>query len=352
VAERRDCFIIIIIISFLGGTIIMAKVKWGIISTAKIARQHVIPGMQAGDYCDVYAMASRDLKRAEQVAQELSIPKVYGSYEELFADPDVQAVYNPLPNHLHVAWSIKAAEAGKHILCEKPLGIDAEDAQKLVDACQENGVLLMEAFMYRMHPQWVMAKEYVNSGKLGDLKAVQVFFSYMNRDPENIRNRPDLAGSGGLMDIGCYPISLSRFLFDDEPKKVVSLINRDPDMEIDILDSAILQFEKGHATFTCSTQLMSYQRVHILGTEGRFEIEIPFNAPEDSPTNVYYDTEEAGIETRTIATCHQYQIEGDLFSKAILDGKPVPTPPEDAIANMKVIDALFRSGQSGTWETV
>ncbi|PIE33186.1 NAD-binding protein [candidate division KSB3 bacterium] len=330
----------------------MAKVKWGIISTAKIARLHVIPGMQAGNYSEVYAIASRDFERAQQTAQELSIPKAYGSYEELFADPDVQAVYNPLPNHLHVPWSIKAAEAGKHVLCEKPMGVDAADAQQLVDACQANGVLLMEAFMYRMHPQWVMAKEYVTSGKLGELKAVQVFFSYMNLDPENIRNRSDFAGNGGLMDIGCYPISLARFLFGDEPKKVVALIDRDPAMEIDILDSAILQFEKGHATFTCSTQLMSYQRVHILGTEGRFEIEIPFNAPEYEPTNVYYETEDAGIETRTIATCHQYGIEGDLFSRAILDGTPVPTPPEDAVANMKVIDALFRSGKNGAWEEI
>ncbi len=330
----------------------MAKVKWGIISTAKIAREHVIPGMLAGDYCDIYAIASRDIERAQQVAQQLSIPNVYGSYEELLADPDVQAVYNPLPNHLHVSWSIKAAEAGKHILCEKPLGVDAEEAQKLVDICQEKGVLLMEAFMYRMHPQWVMAKEYVISGKLGELRAVHVFFSYMNRDPQNIRNRQDLAGSGGLMDIGCYPISLARFLFDDEPTKAVALINRDPDMKIDVLDSAILQFEKGHATFTCSTQLMPYQRVNILGTEGRFEIEIPFNAPENNPTNVYYETPDAGIETRTIATCHQYRIEGDLFSKAILDGTSVPTPPEDAVANMNVIDALLRSEQSGTWEVV
>lgn len=330
----------------------MAKVKWGIISTAKIARDHVIPGMQAGEHCEVYAIASRDLKRAKQVAAELSIPKAYGSYEELFADPDVQAVYNPLPNHLHVSWSIKAAEAGKHVLCEKPLGIDARDAERLVKACQEQEVLMMEAFMYRMHPQWVMAKEYVTSGKLGDLKAIQVFFSYTNHDPNNIRNRPDLAGSGGLMDIGCYPISLSRFLFEDEPKRVVSLVNRDPKLKIDILDSAILEFEKGHATFTCSTQLIGYQRVNIFGTEGRFEIEIPFNAPEYDPTNVSYETADDGLETRIIDTCHQYQIEGDLFSKAILEGGPLPTAPEDAVANMKVIDALFRSEKSRTWETV
>ena len=329
----------------------MTKVKWGIISTAKIARVHVIPGMQAGAYCEVSAIASRDLQKAQRVAQELSIPKAYGSYEELLADSEVQAVYIPLPNHLHVPWSLKAAEAGKHVLCEKPLGINAADAEKLVNACREKGVLLMEAFMYRTHPQWVTAKNMVKEGKIGELKFIQTSFSYLNLDPENIRNRPDLAGSGGLMDIGCYPISLSRFLFGAEPKRVVALVNRDLNWKIDILASAVLEFAKGHATFTCSTQLTPYQRVNIFGTTGRIEIEIPFNAPEFSPTKMDYETT-AGIETLTIDTAHQYQIEGDAFSKAILEGTPLPIPPEDAIANMNVLDALFRSEQSGTWERV
>jgi predicted dehydrogenase len=328
----------------------MAKIKWGIISTAKIAKLHVIPGMQAGKYCEVYAIASRDLKKVQTVAQELSIPKAYGSYEELLADPDVQAVYNPLPNHLHVSWSIKAVEAGKHVLCEKPIALNAEEAKKLVKACQDKGVLLMEALMYRMHSQWVTTKNMVKDGKIGELKAIQVFFSYMNLDPDNIRNKVDIGG-GGLMDIGCYPISLSRFIFEAEPKRVVALIKRDPNWKTDILTSTMMEFDRGHATFTCSTQLTPYQRVNIFGTKGRIELEIPFNAPEYDPTNIYYETE-AGIETMTIDTCHQYQVQGDLFSKAILEGTPVPTPPADAVANMKVIDAMFRSEQSGTWENV
>ena len=329
----------------------MDKVKWGILSTAKIARQQVIPGMQIGRFCEVHAIASRELDAAKKVAEQLAIPHAYGTYEELLADPEIQAVYNPLPNHLHVYWSMKAAEAGKHVLCEKPLGVNAQDAEKLVKCCREKGVLLMEAFMYRTHPQWILAKEYVHDGKIGDLKAIQAFFSYMGRDPNNIRNRADLPGSGGMMDIGCYPVSLSRFLFNGEPKRVIALISRDPDMRIDTLGSVMLEFEQGHATFTCSTQLMPYQRVNILGTEGRFELEIPFNAPSDQPTKIYYSSD-AGLETRSLATCHQYQIEADLFSKAILDGSPLPTPPEDAIANMKVLDAIFRSEKSGTWETV
>ncbi|GAK56728.1 NAD binding oxidoreductase [Candidatus Vecturithrix granuli] len=329
----------------------MQKVKWGILSTAKIAREHVMPGMQAGKYCDIYAIASRDLAKAQEIAKAFSIPKAYGSYEELLADPEVQAIYNPLPNHLHVAWSSKAAEAGKHVLCEKPLGLDAADAEKLVKVCREKSVLLMEAFMYRTHPQWVQAKKYVEEGKIGELKAIQVFFSYTNLDPQNIRNRSDIAGGGGLMDIGCYPISQSRFIFGKEPKRGLALINRDPAWKIDTLSSAILDFGTGHVTFTCSTQLFPYQRVNMLGTKGRLEIEIPNNAPENKPTRMFYETAD-GIETITIDTCHQYQIECDLFSKAILEGSPLPTPPEDAIANMKVIDALFRSEKSGTWETV
>ncbi len=329
----------------------MKKVRWGIISTAKIAREHMIPGMQQGELCDVWAIASRDRKQAQQVATDLSIPKAYGSYDQLLSDPNVQAVYNPLPNHLHVPWSIKAAEAGKHVLCEKPLGIDAADAERLVTVCRSRGVLLMEAFMYRTHPQWLLVKEYVAKGAIGRLKAFQMFFSYHNDDPDNIRNRGDLAGSGGLMDIGCYPVSQARFVLGAEPRRVISLINRDPELKTDVLSSAILDFGAAHATFTCSTQLFPYQRVQVLGTKGRLEVEIPVNAPNNKSTRILYSTEN-GSETITIAPCHQYRIEADLFSRAILDGTPVPTPPEDASGNMKVLDALFRSEKSGNWEVV
>ncbi len=329
----------------------MRKVKWGILSTAKIAREHVIPGIQRSQYGEVAALASRDQQHARDVAEQLAIPQAYGSYEELLADPEVQAIYNPLPNHLHVEWSLKAAEAGKHVLCEKPLGVNAADAQRLVTVCQQRGVLLMEAFMYRTHPQWLMAQQFVKEGKIGTLQAIQVFFAYTNRDPQNIRNRGDLAGSGGLMDIGCYPVSLARFMFHAEPQRVVALVDRDPELQIDRLSSAILQFPGGHATFTCSTQLAPFQRVNLVGATGRFEINIPFNAPEDRPTKVTLQTQN-GVETLTIPTCHQYQLEIDLFSQAILEGTPLPTPPEDAVANMKVLDALFRSEKSGSWETV
>lgn len=328
----------------------MATIQWGVLSTAKIGREHVIPAIQAGANCTVAAIASRDIDRARQTAQTLSIPKAYGAYEELLADQAIQAVYNPLPNHLHIPWSIKAAEAGKHVLCEKPIALTADEARPLLDICRQNGVLLMEAFMYRLHTQWITAKQMVKDGKIGTLKAVQTFFSYMNREAGNIRNNAEIGG-GGLMDIGCYPISVARFLFDAEPTRVLALIERDPDFKTDVLTSGMMAFEAGQAAFTCSTQLTPYQRVNIFGTAGRIEILIPFNAPETTPTTIRYEAH-GKIEYLEIAVCNQYQAQAELFSQAILDGTSVPTPPEDALANMRVIDAMFRSEQSGRCENV
>ena len=328
----------------------MTTIKWGILSTAKIGQNHVIPAIQAGSNCEVAAIASRSIEQAQQVAQELSIPKAYGSYEELLADDDIQAIYNPLPNHLHIPWSIKAAEAGKHILCEKPIALTADEVVPLLDACRNNGVLLMEAFMYRMHTQWVTARQMVKDGKIGTLKAIQTFFSYMNRDADNIRNNADIGG-GGLMDIGCYPISVARFIFDAEPTRVFAMFDRDPNFKTDVLTSGMMQFESGQAAFMCSTQLTSYQRVNIFGTDGRIEIDIPFNAPETTPVKIRHEAN-GHIEEIEIDVCNQYQAQAELFSKAVLDGTSVPTPPEDAIANMTVIDAMFRSEQSGQWEAI
>ncbi len=266
----------------------MKPVKWGIISTAKIGVQKVIPAMQRGELCDIVAIGSRDLAKAQKVAADLGIPRAYGSYEELLADPEIEAVYNPLPNHLHVPLSIQAAEAGKHVLCEKPIAMDAAEARKLVEARDRTGVVIAEAFMVRWHPQWRRAREIVRSGRIGELRSVQGSFNYFNADPANIRNQADIGG-GGLMDIGCYPIVGSRFLFEAEPKRVVGMIERDPEMGTDRLTSALLEFDAGQASFTCSTQLVPYQRMQIFGTKGRIEIEIPFNAPPDKPCRIFVD---------------------------------------------------------------
>jgi predicted dehydrogenase len=326
----------------------MTKVRWGVLSTANIGVRKVIPAMQAGKYCEMMAISSRNLDKARAAAQPLGIPKAYGSYEELLADPEVDAIYNPLPNHLHVPWSIKALEAGKHVLCEKPIAMTAVEAQELLDAARQYPQLkMMEAFMYRHHPQWQRARQLVADGKIGDLRTIQAFFSYYNVDPSNVRNIAEIGG-GGLMDIGCYCISYSRFIFGAEPRRVFGIVEYDPVFETDRLSSGILDFGHGTATFTCSTQLSSYQSVNILGTEGRIEIETPVNAPNDRPCRIWHQRE-TGIEEITLEICDQYTIQGDLFSLAILNDADVPTPLEDAVANMKVIVAIVRSSEAGSW---
>jgi predicted dehydrogenase len=333
----------------------MQPVNWGIISTALIGTEKVIPAMQKSKHCRIQAIASRDLALAKKWAKELGIPKAYGSYEELLADREIEAVYNPLPNHLHVPWSIKAAEAGKHVLCEKPIALDAKEAEQLVAARNRTGKLITEAFMVRSHPQWLRAREMVRQGKIGELRVVQGLFTYFLTDPKNVRNMADIGG-GGLYDIGCYPIVTSRFLFGAEPTRVVGLIERDPVLRIDRLASAILDFPTGQASFMCSTQVVPYQRMQILGTKGRIEVEIPFNAPPDRPCRIFVDDGsalgDASAREESFPVCDQYGIQGDLFSEAIRSGKPVEFPLENAVHNMRIIDAIFRSAKSGGWETV
>jgi predicted dehydrogenase len=329
------------------------KVKWGVLGTASIAVRKVIPGMRKSQLCEIAAIASRDLAKAQTAAANLQIAKAYGSYEALLADPEIEAIYNPLPNHLHVPWSIKAAEAGKHVLCEKPIGLNADEARTLLAARHRAGVKIGEAFMVKTYPQWLRARELVREGRIGELRAVIGAFSYFNRDPKNVRHKPEWGG-GGLMDIGCYPITMSRFMFEAEPLRVSGVLERDPEFGTDRLASAILEFPGGHAVFTCSTQMVGYQRMQFLGTKGRLEVEIPFNSPIDKPTRIFVDDGSdlagAGIKTETFPACDQYTIQGDAFSKAIRENSQVPVPLEDAIANMVVIDGIFRSARSGRWE--
>ena len=326
----------------------MDKVRWGIMSTAGIGATKVIPAMQKGSHCDIQGIASRSLENAKALATKLKIPKTFGSYEELLGCAEIDAVYIPLPNHLHVPWSIKALEAGKHVLCEKPIALSAAEAQELLDASKKHPDLkIMEAFMYRHHPQWQKARELASSGEIGSLQTIQAFFSYYNTDPTDIRNMAGIGG-GGLMDIGCYTISLARFIFGAEPQKVCGLMEYDPQLEVDRITTAILDFGRSTSTFTCSTQMAPYQRVNIFGTRGRIEIEIPVNAPPDQPCRLWYQTQDQ-IEEISFPICDQYTIQGDLFSRAIINNTDVPTPLEDAVANMKVIDALVESAKTRSW---
>jgi len=328
------------------------KVKWGVLGAANIAVKKVIPAMQASEWCEITALASRNLAKAEGFARELGIPNAYGSYEELLADPEIEAVYNPLPNHLHVPWSIKAAEAGKHVLCEKPIALDAEEAMQLLQARDRSGVLIEEAFMVRTHPQWIKVRELIETGRIGTVRSVAGHFSYNNPDPANIRNIAEIGG-GGLMDIGCYLIFFSRLVFHDEPTRVVGLIKNDAATRTDVLTSALLDFRAGQASFTCSTRLTPFQRVQIMGATGRIEVQIPVNAPPDRACQIIVDDGSdffGGGQEIIEFEIDQYTIQGDLFARAIRAGEAPAVSLEESIKNMSVIDAIFRSGKSGQWE--
>ena len=332
-----------------------AKVRWGVIGAANIALKKVIPGMQKAGSVEIAAIASRTLDKAKKAAAQLAIPNAYGSYEELLADPAIDAIYNPLPNHLHVPWSVKAAAAGKHVLCEKPIAMNADEAKLLIDARDRYNVKIGEAFMVRVHPQWLRARQLIQSGAIGELRCIVSVFSYFNNDPKNVRNQADIGG-GGVMDIGCYPITMTRFLFGREPVRVSALVDRDPDLQTDRLCSAILDFTSGQAIFSVSTQLVPFQRMQILGTTGRIDLEIPYNAPPDRPIRIFVDdgSQLAGLSAQTeeFPVQDQYTLQGEAFSRAILDNTEVPVTLEDAYKNMRVIDAVLLAGRTGQWETI
>ena len=324
----------------------MTKVRWGVLSTADIGMEKVTPAIQQADNCEVVAIASRDLGKATAAAERLGIPTACGTYEDLLADESIDAVYIPLPNDMHAEWTMKAAAAGKHILCEKPLAMNAAQAEEMAAACGDAGVKLAEAFMYRHHPIWLEAVRLVRSGVIGDLQAVQSWFSFYNDDPSNIRNRVE-NGGGAIMDIGCYNINASRMLFDAEPERIQATVRRDPTMGIDTLTSAILEFAcGGQASFTCTTRGEDYQRVDIIGTTGRIDMDIPFNIPVDRETKIFVVSggappEDPAVETLIFPVLNEYTIQAGLFAQAVLDDTPVAVPILDAINNMKVIDEIL-----------
>lgn len=330
------------------------KVKWGIVSTAKIGREKVIPGIMASPSSEVVAIASRDRGLAAKVAGELGIPRSFGSYEELFADPDIDAIYNPLPNHLHVEYTLAAARAGKHVLCEKPIALNAKEAARLRECPKD--VTIAEAFMVRYHPQWRRVREIVRSGELGDVRAVRGAFGYFNMDPDDVRNKPEIGG-GAIMDIGCYPVTGGRFFFEAEPERVLALIDRCPRFGTDRQASVIADFGGGRQlVFTVSTQLVSHQSIEVIGTQARAEILIPFNAPQGEATAILIDkglSPDGHLARREVLPpCDQYTEQAEAFSRSVLSGKPLPYGIEDAIASMRVLDAIFESEQSGSWVSV
>lgn len=325
------------------------KIRWGVLSTAKIGREKVIPALQKSTHNHVLAICSRDAQSAHKVADGLAIERAYGSYEELLADPDIDAIYNPLPNHLHVDWSIKALQAGKHVLCEKPLGLNTADAQRLVDAARAHPQLkVMEAFMYRFHPQWLLAKQLIDEGRIGKLHALHSHFSYNNREPNNIRNKADMGG-GALLDIGCYSISLSRWLFNEEPAQVLGQITPMPGEEVDCLTSGIMEFSTGTASFTAATKIEPRQHVEAIGDEGSLYLDRPFYNDGSEAVQRIRITRNRAQEVIEVPDSNHYGAMGDAFALSIFNNTQVPTPLDDAIANMRTIDALFNSAAERRW---
>lgn len=333
----------------------MNKVSWGVLSTAKIALERVIAPMQKATNLSIDAIASRDAAKASAIAAQFGISKSYGSYDELLSDPAIEAVYVPLPNNLHVEWAERAALAGKHVLVEKPLALNANDVKRLVAVRDRSGKLIIEGFMVRYAAQWIEIKKLIASGRIGTVNGIQAHATYANLDPNNIRNLIDMGG-GAIMDIGCYVILFSRLIFGAEPQRVVSLIDRDPAMKTDRHSSMILEFPQGQATLFVSTQLARAQRVRIFGTKGSIEVEIPINIPDDRPSRITIDDGRdsigSGAEIIEFPAANFFTLQGEAVSRMIRGQSGIEMTLEDSIANMRVIDAAFRSGSSGRWETV
>ncbi|MEM9721064.1 MAG: Gfo/Idh/MocA family oxidoreductase [Bacteroidota bacterium] len=326
------------------------KVRWGVLGAARIAWRRVIPAMQHGPYSEVIALASRNLEKARTTAEPLGIPKVYGSYEELLADPEIDAIYNPLPNHLHIPWTQKAMQAGKHVLCEKPFALNLAELEKFIKFCGDYPHLKVgEAFMVKSHPLWHEVRRQVQSGAFGEVRSIHGHFSYFNANPENVRNVPEWGG-GGMYDIGVYPLTLSRYVLNSEPRSVMAMLERDPEMGIDHLGSALLDFGGIHSIFTCSMQMIGHQTFEILGTKKRLEVKIPYNAPEDRKnifTSYFGDFSREDGEVQEFDLCNQYTLQGNNFSKAILEDGEVPVSLEDTWGNTAALEAIFESAKTG-----
>ena len=328
----------------------MQAVNWGVIGIGRQFILRVMLPMQKTESVNLYGVSSRSAEKAEETAKSYGIKRWYGSYDDLLRDREIEAVYIPLPNNMHLEWIKKAADASKHILCEKPITLNAAEAEEAFDYTEKRGVLLMEAFMYRFHPQWIRVGELVRTGAIGSVRAVHTVFSYMNTNPSNIRNNPGMGG-GALYDIGCYGVSTARYIFGREPGKVLALVKRDKTFGTDVLTSAILDFGDGHAMFSMSTQMDAWQKVDIHGTGGTIRIHVPFNAYEDVPVTV---TVKSGTGVREIpcGPSDQFGAEFDAFSRVVREGGTLPISREDTIGNMRIIDALFASGETDRWQTV
>ena len=329
---------------------IMKKIRFGVLGVSNHFYKRIVLPLQKAKNCEVVAMASRNPIKSKEAAQEFDIPIFALSYDELISSDEVDAIYIPLPNHLHSEWTIKALEAGKPVLCEKPLAMDAQEAKQMADLSIKLGVPLMEGFMYRFHPLWQHIRNIIRTNQIGQINAIHTIFSYNNPSPTNIRNIKEYGG-GALMDIGCYAISVPRFLLGREPKKVMATMVKHPEFKTDMHTSALLDFGDVNASFFVSTGSEAFQKVEIIGSAGTITVPIPFNTYVDTPSTITVNTGQ-GERKVEFPTCDPYGIMFDAFSESLIEQKPVPVPIEDAIHNMKVVDAVVASAKSGTWEIV
>lgn len=328
----------------------MKKMKFGVLGVSGHFLKRIVFPLMESETVEIYAIASRNIKRAQETAEKYGIPKFYGSYEELLDDPEIDAIFNPLPNHMHKEWIFKSADAKKHMLCEKPLTLDTEETNEVIEYIKDSGIKLMEAFMIRFHPKWQKAKALIDNGYIGKVRHIQTVFSYNNQDPSNIRNIKEVGG-GALLDIGCYAINTARYILGKAPKRVISMIDEHPEFGTDMTTSAILDYGDAVSLFTVSTSAFPQQQVKIFGTEGTLTVTIPFNDISEVPGKLLFENNSASMEIE-VEPVNQYRLMFEAYAKSIVDDTEVPLPLSDSLLNMKTIDAVFKSAKTGEWVNI
>lgn len=323
-----------------------SRLNWGVLGTALIAKAHVIPALLDAERCNLLAIGSRSLASAEDTAEEFGVPRAYGSYDDLLADPDIDCVYIPLPNHLHAEWIMNAADAGKHILCEKPLTLTAAEADSVAAHCADRGVLVMEAFMYRFHPAWVETKRLLAANTIGTVTDVDIWFSFRSTRPTDYRHDA-ASGGGALYDVGCYAIDVSRMLLGDEPERVFGTARIDPVSGVDLTFSAVLDYGNSIASFTCSMEQEPLHRVVIHGTDGWLSIADPFNCPPHHETLITIGTggdhhpHASAVRSTKVPAANQYGLQATALADAVIAGGLSPGPASESVANMRILERLF-----------
>lgn len=324
------------------------KVKWGVLGCAAFARSTAVPAMLRAEGVEVLGIASRTRAKAEAFAAEFGIPKIYGSYEELLADPEIEAIYNPLPNGLHPEWTIKVAEAGKHSLVEKPFAANAAEAEAVAKVVKARGVKVMEAFMWRFHPTHRRVRELIRQDAIGSVRFVRSAFTFTLQRGPNVRLTETLAG-GGLMDVGCYCVSAARFLFDAEPTQAYARADVDPEYKVDMLASGILEFPTGRATFDCGFELPFRCDYEVVGSKGRITVPNAFLPGPDAELILEANGK---TEREAFPGLNQWQLEFEHLSRSIREGTPLDYDTDDAIKQQRVLDAIQRSFHSHQVEAV